>query len=67
MNQITLNIQDDFVYKFLNFLDMLPKDKISIKDDFFAKEISERITKIQNGSYLSYNEMWEKIEQNTKA
>ncbi len=67
MSQITLSIQDDFLYKFLNFLDMLPKDKISIKDDFFAKEINERIANIQNGLYLSHDEMWGKIEQKIKA
>lgn len=67
MSQITLDIKDDFVYKFLNFLDMLPKDKISIKDDFFSQELKTRIKKIQNGSYVSHEEMWDKIEKNTKA
>ena len=64
MSQITLDIKDDFMYKFLNFLDMLPKDKISIKDDFFSQELNSRIKKIQNGSFVTHEDMWAKIEKN---
>ncbi|MBN2768040.1 MAG: hypothetical protein JXQ68_02975 [Campylobacterales bacterium] len=67
MSQITIDVQDDFVYKFLNLLDMLPKDKISIKEDFFSNELKERIQSIKSGSFVTHEEVWGKIEKKLGA
>lgn len=63
MSQITLDIKDDFVYKFISLLDMLPKDKISIREDFLSNELQERIQNIKSGSYVTHEDMWGKIDK----
>jgi hypothetical protein len=63
MSQITLDIKDDFVYKFISLLDMLPKDKISIREDFFSNELQERIENIKSGSYVTHEDIWGKIDK----
>lgn len=67
MSQITLDIKDDFVYKFISLLDMLPKDKISIREDFFSNELQERIQNIKSGSYVTHEDMWGKIDKKLGA
>lgn len=67
MKQITLDVQDDFLYKLINLLEILPKNKVKIKDDFFTKELNDRINEIENGDYLDDKSLWENINKKIKA
>lgn len=67
MKQITLDVQDDFLYKLINLLEILPKNKVKIKDDFFTKELNDRINEIENGNYFDSDSMWKNIDKKTKA
>lgn len=67
MKQITLDVQDDFLYKLINLLEILPKNKVKIKDDFFTKELNDRINEIENGDYLDDKSLWKNINKKIKA
>jgi hypothetical protein len=43
MQTITLKIQDDFLPKFMNLLEVLPKNKVKIQKDSITIEIEKRI------------------------
>lgn len=49
MRTITLKIQDDFLPKFMNILDVLPKNKVKIKKDELSLELEKRIQEIESG------------------
>ena len=50
MQTITLKIQDDFLPKFMNILEVLPKNKVKIKKDEMALELEKRIKEIEDGT-----------------
>jgi len=63
MTQLVIDIKDDYLYKFITLLDMLPKDKISLKKDFLSEEINKRIERIKNEMFVSHDDMWNNIEK----
>ena len=62
MKTITLKIQDDFLPKFMNILDVLPKNKVKIKKDELSLELEKRIQEIESGSYVASETMWSNID-----
>jgi hypothetical protein len=50
MQTITLKIQDDFMPKFMNILEVLPKSKVKIQKDEITLELEKRIQEIEDGS-----------------
>ena len=50
MQTITLKIKDDFLPKFMNVLEVMPKNKIKITQDPMELEIQKRIQEIEDGT-----------------
>jgi len=67
MTQLVIDIKDDYLYKFITLLDMLPKDKINLKKDFLSEEINKRIESIKNGKFTSHHDVWNNIEKRIEA
>lgn len=68
MQTITLKIQDDFVPKFMNLLDLLPKSKVKIQKDPMELELEKRIQEIENGTCpaVPFDTMFNNIEKRIK-
>ncbi|TQV63210.1 MAG: hypothetical protein FNT15_04505 [Sulfurovum sp.] len=67
MTQLVIDIKDDYLYKFITLLDMLPKDKIILKKDFLSEEINKRIERIKNEMFVSHDDVWNNIEKRIEA
>jgi hypothetical protein len=65
MRTITLQIEDDFLPKFMNVLEVMPKNKIKITQDPMELEIQKRIQEIEDGTLpaVPFDSMWDNIEQ----
>ncbi|QOG12691.1 hypothetical protein [Arcobacter sp. FWKO B] len=65
MQTITLQIEDDFLPKFMNVLEVMPKNKIKIQKDAITLELEKRIQEIEDGSLpaVPFDTMWDNIEQ----
>ncbi len=65
MQTITLKIQDDFMPKFMNILEVLPKSKVKIQKDEITLELEKRIQEIEDGSLpaVPFDSMWDSIEE----
>jgi hypothetical protein len=65
MQTITLKIKDDFLPKFMNVLEVMPKNKIKITQDPMELEIQKRIQEIEDGTLpaVPFDSMWDNIEQ----
>jgi hypothetical protein len=64
MQTITLKIQDDFLPKFMNLLEVLPKNKVKIQKDSITIELEKRIQEIKDGTKpaVPFDTMWNNIE-----
>lgn len=63
MQTITLKIQDDFFPKFMNILDVLPKNKVKIKKDAMALELEKRVREMEDGEFVPSSEIWSNIDK----
>ncbi|MGD9554374.1 MAG: hypothetical protein AB7D96_02675 [Arcobacteraceae bacterium] len=50
MKTITLKVQDDFLPKFMNLLEVLPKNKVKIQKVAMTLELEKRIQEIKDGT-----------------
>lgn len=64
MRSLVLNVDDNVYENFINFLKILPQNKIKIVEDIpcskeLETELKERKKEIANGKVLTHDELWE--------
>lgn len=78
MQTLTVNVHDNFLQDFLNFVDrykdkvQLQKDKNLSVDPYFydrQKQLQEDIDEIDNGTaiMISHNDMWNNVNNHLKS
>jgi hypothetical protein len=63
MRSLVLNVDDNVYENFINFLKILPQNKIKIVEDIpnteeLERELKERKKEIANGKVLTLDELW---------